>query len=90
MNKDFIKQHTVKAVEAWLKGVFPYSQIRHGDISRGHGDIVIVNLGDNPFVSFEEYMRHTHDIERIETVGRFTNIWWGSRVINDSIEIARS
>ena len=81
MNKywsEIILQHHPKAIKKWLDGVFDYSSVKFGDIKKGQGDIVIINLKPHydHNISFVDYMAHTHFIDRIITEGIYTNIYW--------------
>lgn len=87
MNQDYIVQHTPSSIARWLNGVFPYTQVKWGNIKNGEGDVVVINLGKNDFVSFEEYMRHTHSIDRIVQIGIYTNIYFTRKFFADSVAL---
>lgn len=72
----FVKQHNLSEVKKYLNGVFSYKQIKLGNIKKGEGDIVIIGLGKNEFIDFEEYISYTHSIKEIKTIGIYTNIYW--------------
>lgn len=75
-----IPQHSIYAIKKSLDGIFTYTSIKHGNINKGEGDVVIINLKWNtelaPYCSFEEYFMYTHLLDRIETKGIYTNIFW--------------
>lgn len=87
MNRDYLKQHTPDSISRWLSGVFDFSQIKWGNIKKGEGDVVIINLGTNPHVSIEEYLAHTHSIGRIEQVGIYTNVYFSRDFFRKTIEL---
>lgn len=85
-----IPQHNILAIKKNLEGIFTYSSIKFGEIKKGQGDIVIINLKAVPelegYINFEEYFIHTHLVDRLEIKGIFTNIYWSKEFFAKSIE----
>lgn len=82
-----IRQHQPGRIKMWLKDVFDFTDVKYGNIEKGEGDIVIINLKPSydHGISFSEYFRHTHWVDRIETKGIFTNIFWKDSFFRKSI-----
>lgn len=81
--KGFVEQHSPKRIARWLDGVFPYSQVKHGDLSKKQGDVVIVNLGENEYVGLYEYLSHTLGDIHIETNGIYTNVFFSDKSLEE-------
>jgi len=79
-------------VAKWLDGMFTYKQVVNGDIKRGDGDIVIIGADSNELVSLDEYLRHVFPLDRVETKGIYTNMYFSREyfglVIEDIIKRA--
>lgn len=77
----WVKQHQPSRLKEWLKDVFEFSAIKYGETEKGQGDIVIVNLKTPDCFDFDlkEYLKHTHNFERIETNGIYTNLYYGKK-----------
>lgn len=82
-----VKQHSVKAVKEALDGLWTFTDIKHGDIKKGQGDIVIVNLKplQNEY-SLIDYLGYTRFIDRVEVTGIYTNIYWGKEFFSENIK----
>lgn len=85
---DVIRQHSVERIKKFLDGVFSYSAVKHGDIKKGQGDVVIVNLKPSydHRIPFGDYFKHTHWVNKIETKGRYTNIFWNREFFTRTIK----
>ncbi len=70
---EIITQHSVDSIKKSLDGIFLYTDVKHG--KNGQGDIVIINLKPTT-IPFEEYFNYTHWVDKIETKGIYTNIYW--------------
>jgi hypothetical protein len=83
-----IAQHSVRGIENVLRNLYNYTSIKLGDIKKGEGDIVIIDLDEksNPFCPLKEYLSHTHHIGKIETKGIYTNIYWSDKFYQLTIE----
>lgn len=81
-----LKQHSVESIKNALNGIFTFSQIKHGNIKKGEGDVVIINIKVNDelkdHVTLENYLSYTRFIDRIETNGIYTNIFFGKELYN--------
>ncbi len=87
--KGFTSQHSVQAFKDWIGDLWQYSDIRHGDVKKGQGDIVIINLKPSPIeteISLFDYLSHTKDIDRIEKKGIYTNIYFGCKFFSEVIK----
>lgn len=84
--KGWILQHNPQDISEYLNGVFDYKQVKYGNIKKGEGDIVIIGLGKNEWVSIEEYLKHCYGVDRIETSGIFTNVYFSKRFFIESIK----
>ena len=82
----FVNQHKLREVEKWIGDCFSYKQIKLGNIKNGEGDIVVIGLGKNDYIDFEEYMGYTHSVDRIETNGIYTNIYWSKKFFRFLLE----
>ena len=79
VRQEIIDQHSISSIKKFLDGVFDYTDIKLGEIKKNQGDVVIINLKNNPELpelDFKEYFTHTHWTDRIETLGIYTNIYW--------------
>ena len=83
-NPAFIKQHSIEGIKEAMKELYTFSHIKHGDIKKGEGDIVIINLENVECndVKFEDYIGYCRDIESIKSEGRYTNIYYGGYFFN--------
>lgn len=85
--KGWVAQHRPSRISQMLKDVFEFGQVRFGDIKKGQGDIVIINLKDeNDFVSFKDYISHFLGIKKIEKEGIYTNIYFSDKFFVESIK----
>lgn len=67
--------------------MFSYSCIKFGNLEQGEGDVVIINLKPlQEHISFKDYMNPTHAVERIETKGIYTNIFWARRFFQETVK----
>ena len=92
--KGWVNQHSVQSFKDNFDSLgYTYSQIKHGDIKKGEGDIVIINLQE-PDMSEEdiekiamwEWLEYTRDIKEIKTIGRFTNVYFGDSFFEESLK----
>ena len=76
-----IPQHDISAIKKNLEGMFTYSDIKLGNIKKNEGNIVIINLKpvEEIDISFKDYFTYTHLVDRIETKGIYTNIYWSRK-----------
>ncbi len=77
--KGFVKQHQLSKVKKIIEDVFDFKEIKFGDIKKRQGDVVLIGLKDNEHVNFKEYMEYLFSIDRIETKGMYTNIFFGRK-----------
>lgn len=46
--REFVADHSIAGIKKKLEYFFDYEQIKHGDLKKGEGDIVIINLKSFP------------------------------------------
>lgn len=83
--KGFVKQHSLSEIKSFIGSVYDYKQIKRGDVKKGEGDIVIIGLQELDWLDFKEYISHTHSIDRVETKGIYTNIYFGHKFFNEML-----
>lgn len=89
-DRGLFDQHSIESVKKSLCGIYTYSQIKWGAIKKGEGDIVIVNLKPvtDGLPDIKTYLSHTRFVDRVETVGIFTNVYWSDEYFRLGIKIA--
>lgn len=86
--KGLVEQHNPDRIAKNIKGVFPFKEVRYGNLKKGDGDIVIINLLDNnEFVSFREFMDYFYFIDRVEKIGIYTNIYFSKKFFQTVISL---
>lgn len=70
-----LKYSNPKWLSEYLKEVFPHRQVVHG--KNRQGDIVIIGMEPNEWITLEQYLKPILPIRKIETVGIYTNIYLG-------------
>ena len=86
--KGWVAQHKKENIGNWLDGSWSFSQSKQGNIKNGEGDIVLINLRKeyNHNYDLKEYLLHCYDIDKIETKGIYTNIYFGNKFFNESLK----
>lgn len=82
--RGWVPQHKISSIKESLEGIFSYSDIKLG--KKGQGDVVIVNLKPLQSYTLQDYLGYTRDIDKIETVGIYTNIYWGRKYYTEMIK----
>ena len=83
---EIMLNHSSKGIENWIKGIVDYTQIKSGDIKKGEGDVVVINLKE-PIDYLKELLEPIFYIDRIETKGIFTNIYFERKVFTHILTI---
>lgn len=83
---DYQQAHSPEGIAEYLNGVFEYSKVVYGDINKKQGDVVIINLKKNEEVPFEEYIKYCRLVDRIETIGRYTNLYYSPKYFGEIIK----
>lgn len=77
--KEMINNHQPEEIKGMLSGLFTYTDIRKGNIKQKQGDIVIINLKNDPN-AYEFGLKECLDpflmIKDIKTDGIYTNIYF--------------
>lgn len=71
-----LEQHSISGVTRLLKaGMYSFTSIKHGNINKKEGDIVIINCKDG-LISLSEHLNYFLFIDNIEIHGIYTNIYF--------------
>lgn len=90
LEKKLYDQYRPERIAKWLDGVFEYSQVKWGNVKRGHGDIVIVNpkLREGlatTGIELEPYIQHCWRCS-VKMDGRFANVHFDKQAFVDMLK----
>lgn len=84
-----IPQHDLSSVKKSLDTAYEYKDCKLGNIQKGEGDVVIIGLKKKPELEHYDFwkcFKYTHMVDRIETIGIFTNIYWSKKFFSSLVE----